>query len=442
MLIIQPQSAEYSIEASALSLSIGETVTLQGMVYKIREMSGFAFILLQTRTQLCQCVWSPDFTDFPLSALHPGAAVRVKGAVTEEPRSHTGYELRLLSCTLLNSPSREEPPVVINNREATAALDTLLDYRPLTLRNQKERAIFVIQAALCAGFRRFFIENGFTEIHSPKLCSGGAEGGTEVFQVDYFGKPACLAQSPQLYKQMMVGVFERVYEIAPVFRAEKHDTARHINEYTGVDFEMGFITSFHDLMRMEARLIASALSYVDSVCPEELALLKTELPKTDAIPAIPFDEAKLIIADAYHRPVTDPLDFDPEEEKLLGALIKQETGSDFVFVTHYKSAKRPFYTMDTPGNPDVTESFDLLFRGMEVTTGGQRIHDYDMQLDKMRARGVDPALFESYLSAHKYGLPPHGGLGIGLERFTARLLGFDNVRRATLFPRDTHRLEP
>lgn len=429
-------------EPSARSPRIGETVTLHGMLYKIREMSGFAFLLLQTRAQLFQCVWSPDFSGFPLEGLRPGSAVEVTGLVAAEPRSRAGFELRLLTCQVLNHPVPEEPPVVVNNREIPASLETLLDYRPLTLRHQKERAIFRVQSALCAGFRQYLLENGFTEIHTPKLVSGGAEGGTEVFTFDYFGHPACLAQSPQLYKQMLTGVFERVFEIAPAFRAEKHDTARHINEYTSVDLEMGFVRSFYDIMRTETALIRSALAYVRESCAEELRLLGAEVPEIAAIPSLPFDEAKAKIAARFHRPITDPLDFDPEEEKLLGMLIKEETDSDFVFVTHYRSAKRPFYTMDTPGNPEVTESFDLLFRGMEVTTGGQRIHDWQTQTNKLRARGIDPAAFESYLSAHRYGLPPHGGLGIGLERFTARLLGFDNVRRTTLFPRDTHRLTP
>ena len=240
----------------------------------------------------------------------------------------------------------------------------------------------------------------------------------------------------------MVGVFERVYEIAPVFRAEKHHTARHINEYTSVDLEMGFLQSFEELMVLETAMLTEAFAHVKEVCGKELALLRAVVPEVREIPAIPFGEAKEWVSRIYNRPITDEEDFEPEEEKLLGELVKKETGSEFVFVTHYKAAKRPFYTMETPGNPEVTESFDLLFRGMEVTTGGQRIHDYRLQVGKMERLGMEVAAFESYLMAHKYGLPPHGGLGIGLERLTAKLLGFENVRRAVLFPRDTERLTP
>ena len=280
------------------------------------------------------------------------------------------------------------------------------------------------------------------EIHTPKIVSGSAEGGANVFGLDYFGKPAFLAQSPQFYKQTMVGVFERVYEIAPVFRAEKHHTARHINEYTSVDLEMGFLQSFEELMVLETAMLGEAFGYLKEMCKKELSLLKAEIPEITEIPAIPFSKAKEWVSNAYGRPITDEEDFEPEEEKLLCELTQKETGSELVFVTHYKTSKRPFYTMETPGNPEVTESFDLLFRGMEVTTGGQRIHDYDEQVEKMVRLGMEVAAFESYLMAHKYGLPPHGGLGIGLERLTARLLGLDNLRRAVLFPRDTERLTP
>lgn len=285
-------------------------------------------------------------------------------------------------------------------------------------------------------------QNGFTEIHTPKLVFSGAEGGASIFRLDYFGKEAFLAQSPQFYKQIMVGVFERVFEIAPVFRAEKHHTARHVNKYTSVGFEMGFIEHFSEIMVMETKMIIAMLAFLRENDQEELALLRVTMPEVGEIPAVRFDDAKALIARKYRRRNTDRDDFEPEEEKLLSEYVKQETGSDFVFVTHYHSTKRPFYAMDTPGDPLVTESFDLLFRGVEVTTGGQRIHDYDGQVAKMVACGMDVSQFESYLMARKYGLPPHGGLGIGLERMTARLLELPNIRRAVLFPRDVERLEP
>nr|HMM32532.1 OB-fold nucleic acid binding domain-containing protein [Clostridia bacterium] len=264
----------------ALSGRIGQEVRINGMVYKIREMSDFAFVILRGPRSLLQCIYTSESARFPLVQLREGMAVRVMGEVVAEPRSKTGFEVRLKEAEVLSAPSFE-PPVVINGKEVTASLETLLDYRPLTLRNDKERAIFKVQEGICAGFRSFFFENGFTEIHSPKIVHSGAEGGANIFSLDYFGTPAYLAQSPQFYKQMMVGVFERVYEIAPVFRAEKHDTSRHINEYTSVDFEMGFLESFEELMETETRLLSHTLAFLSEHYAGELSLLKAKLPKCE-----------------------------------------------------------------------------------------------------------------------------------------------------------------
>lgn len=428
-------------EAGNLKNQIGKTVRLHGAIYKIRRMSGFAFVLLRMRDAFVQCVYSEEYASFPLDLLTDEACVRLTAEVVAEERSKSGYELRLREVRILSTPC-EVLPVVINQKRINTSLENLLDYRPLTLRNEKERAIFRVQAAICAAFREFLNAEHFTEIHSPKIAAIGAEGGANIFKLPYFGKEAYLAQSPQFYKQMMVGVFERVFEIAPVFRAEKHDTSRHLNEYTSVDFEMGYIESFEEIMAMESRMLCHCISYLSEHCGTELGLLGCTLPQIEEIPQIPFSAAKKWIASAYHREITDMLDFEPEEERLLCDLVKKETGSEFVFVTHYPSAKRPFYAMDNPLNIEETLSFDLLFRGLEITTGGQRIHSYREQLEKLRARGMHEELFESYLMLHKYGVPPHGGLGLGLERFTAQLLGFENVRNATLFPRDIHRLIP
>ena len=429
------------VEAEMLPVSIGQRVAIHGSIYRIRKMGGFAFVLLRTKRNLVQCVYSPDTADFPLDAMKENTSVILLGEVVAEAQSAAGLELRLISFEVLSVPEGETP-VVINKSIIKASLETLLDYRPITLRNVKERAIFKIQEGICRGFRDFLYPNGFTEIHSPKLVSGGAEGGADVFGLDYFGKNAYLAQSPQVYKQSMVGVFERVFEIGPVYRAEKHDTARHLSEYTSVDLEMGFIESFEDIMRIEQKMISETLAFLKEAYAPELSLWNAALPSAAEMPAIRFSEAKALVSNTYGRDITDEDDFDPEEEKLLCELMKKETGSDFVFVTHYKSSKRPFYARDSAENPSVTDSFDLLFRGLEITTGGQRIHDYKQQLAKLQARGMNPADFSSYLMAHKYGLPPHGGLGLGLERFTARLLELPNIRYATLFPRDTTRLEP
>ena len=428
------------VQAWQLKNMIGETVTIHGNVYKIRKMHGFAFVLLRSGGEILQCVYEETRTDFPLEKLTEECCIKAAVFVKEEPRSRRGFDLQLLHVQILSLPARHSP-VVINQKTVNASLETLLNYRPITLRNQREAAIFKIQEALADGIRRFLKEQHFTEIHTPKIVSEGAEGGTNIFHLKYFKQDAFLAQSPQFYKQMMVGVFERVFEIGPVFRAEKHDTSRHLNEYTSVDFEMGFIEDFQELMAMETGMLRSAMASVKEQCPEEAALLGVRIPEITEIPCLRFQEAKELLQKEGCSQ-NNPMDFDPEEEKKLCRLIREKTGSEFVFVTHYPSAKRPFYAMNDPQNPEETLSFDLLFRGMEVTTGGQRIHSYETQVEKMRQKGLNPEDFSSYLMIHQCGMPPHGGLGLGLERLTSRLLEQDNVRRASLFPRDIHRLTP
>lgn len=420
---------------------IGTRIHLHGSVYKIRKMSGFAFVLLRTKRTVIQCVYSEEFSSFQLDQLMEECCINLTADVIKEERSKTGWELRMIEIEILSEPYAESP-IVINNKKVTTSLENLLDYRPITLRNEKERAIFKLQEGICNGFRNFLITQQFTEIHTPKIVYAGAEGGANIFHLDYFEKVAYLAQSPQFYKQMMVGVYERVFEIAPVFRAEKHDTSRHLNEYTSVDFEMGYIQSFEEIMQMEVAMLFSTLAELKEKYSYELDLLKVELPEQTDVPSIKFMEAKELISKEYNRTIKDYDDFEPEEEKLLSEIIKNQTGSDFIFVTHYPSKKRPFYAMEDSSNPSETLSFDLIFRGLEITTGGQRIHDYKEQLLKMKQRGMNTELFESYLMIHKYGMPPHGGLGLGLERFTAKLLNFDNVRMATLFPRDINRVTP
>lgn len=423
-------------EAWELAEHLGETIKIHGSIYKVRKMKGFSFVLLRTKRDVVQCIALGD-REIPAEE----SCVEITANVVEESRSKTGYELHIEAIKILSKP-REISPIVINQKMVDTSIENLLDFRPITLRNEKERAIFKLQEGICRGIREFLYNAHFTEIHTPKIVQSGAEGGANIFSLNYFGQEAYLAQSPQFYKQMMVGVFERVFEIAPVFRAEKHDTSRHLNEYTSVDFEMGYIKDFQEIMEMETAMLKYVMQYLINHYQKELALLNLTLPVIETIPAVRFREAKQKISEAYHRPVSDWEDFEPEEEKLLSELILKETGSEFVFVTHYPSIKRPFYAMDSEGNTNETESFDLLFRGLEITTGGQRIHDYEQQLSKMQQRNMNVELFESYLMMHKHGMPPHGGLGLGLERLTARLLGYENVRYTTLFPRDINRLVP
>ncbi|MBE5950877.1 MAG: aspartate--tRNA(Asn) ligase [Lachnospiraceae bacterium] len=439
--ITESETTRKQAEAEELQNYIGETVQMHGFVYKIRKMSDFAFVLLRTKRAVVQCIYSAEYSEFPLELLQEESAVQVTAKVIAEERSRTGYELQMLAVEVVSVPE-ELSPIVINNKKVDTSIENLLNYRPVTLRNEKERAVFKLQEGICRAIREFLYEERFTEVHTPKIVAEGAEGGANIFRLDYFGEQAYLAQSPQFYKQMMVGVFERVFEIAPVFRAEKHDTARHLNEYTSVDFEMGFIESFEEIMQMETKMLRYVMKFLREKYEQELSLLRVVLPEFTEIPAIRFYEAKELVAKEYHREMKDYEDFEPEEEKLLCELVRKQTGSEFVFVTHYPSKKRPFYAMDSKENPEETLSFDLLFRGLEVTTGGQRIHTYPEQVEKMKARGMKPEAFESYLMMHKYGMPPHGGLGLGLERLTAKLLGFENVRYATLFPRDINRLTP
>ena len=424
------------LEVEELAEHIGETIQIHGSIYKIRKMKGFSFVLLRTKRAVVQCIASGEI-EVPAEE----SCVVITAVVVAESRSKVGYELHIESIRILSTP-HEMSPIVINQKVVDTSIEHLLDYRPITLRNEKERAIFKLQEGICRGFREFLYHEHFTEIHTPKIVQSGAEGGANIFSLNYFGQEAYLAQSPQFYKQMMVGVFERVFEIAPVFRAEKHDTSRHLNEYTSVDFEMGYINSFREIMEMETAMLKYTLNYLAEYYKEEIALLNLRLPVIETIPAIRFYEAKKKVAEVYNRPVSDWEDFEPEEEKLLSELIYKETGSEFVFVTHYPSVKRPFYAMDSKENSNETESFDLLFRGLEITTGGQRIHNYEEQIAKMNKRNMNVQLFESYLMMHKHGMPPHGGLGLGLERFTSKLLGYENVRFTTLFPRDINRLIP
>ena len=420
---------------------VGKTVKMNGAVHNIRDMGEFAFIILRKAEGLVQCVYEEGKTEFDLKDLKEESAVEVTGVIALEKRAPQGFELRLTGIRVLSEPA-ETMPIAINKWKMNTSLETRLSLRPVSLRNVRERAKFKIQEGIVRGFREFLSSQGFTEVHTPKIVSRGAEGGANVFKLNYFNKKAELGQSPQFYKQMMVGVFDRVFEVAPVFRAEKHNTTRHLNEYIGLDFEMGYIDSFEDVMAMETGFLKYTMELLKSEYKKELDMLGIDLPSISQIPQVRFDEAKQLVSEKYNRKIRNPFDLEPEEEVLIGRYFKEEYDSDFVFVTHYPSKKRPFYAMDDPADARFTLSFDLLYKGLEITTGGQRIHDYQMILEKMEKRGMDPEDIKDYLMIFKYGMPPHGGLGIGLERLTMRLLDEQNVRETSLFPRDVTRLEP
>ena len=419
----------------------GKEIRMNGAVHTIRHMGEVAFVILRKSRGLVQCVYEAGITDFDIREMKEESAVEVMGVVKAEERAPQGFEIRLKEIRVLSRPA-EPLPLAVSKWKLNTSLEAKLSLRPISLRNVRERAKFKIQEGIVRGFRDYLLSRDFTEIRTPKIVARGAEGGSNVFKLEYFNKKAELGQSPQFYKQTMVGVYDRVFEAAPVFRAEKHNTTRHLNEYTSLDFEMGYIDSFRDVMDMETGMLQYVIKLLEQDYKKELDMLGVTLPEVGRIPVVRFDQAKELVSRKYDRKIRNPYDLEPEEELLIGRYFQEEYGSDFVFVTHYPSKKRPFYAMDDPADPRFTLSFDLLFRGLEVTTGGQRIHDYREITAKMEKRGMDPEDIASYLMIFKYGMPPHGGLGIGLERLTMRLLDEQNVREASLFPRDVTRLEP
>mgnify|MGYP000688920045 FL=1 len=434
------QQEEAELE-DLLKAEEGTTIILEGAVHSVRDMGEIAFVILRKKEGLIQTVWEEGKTDLELSEIREGDYIHVTGQVKDEERAPHGKEVRLSTISHLSHVSCPLP-LPIDKWKLNTSLEAKLDRRSLSLRNIRERARFRIQEGIVRGFRDFLYEQGFTEIHTPKIGAKSAEGGANMFRLSYFHRPAVLQQSPQLYKQMMVGVFDRVFETGPVFRAEKHNTRRHLNEYTSLDFEMGYIHSFLDICAMETGFLQYTMNLLEKEYSKELKLLDITLPDVGKIPYVRFDEAKRLVSEKYNRKIRNPFDLEPEEEELIGKYFKEEYDADFVFVTHYPSKKRPFYAMDDPEDTRYTLSFDLLYHGLEITTGGQRIHDLSMLEEKIEAKGMTEEGLEQYLDAFRFGMPPHGGLGIGLERLTMQLLGEDNVREACLFPRDMSRLEP
>lgn len=412
---------------------LGETVTLQGWVHSRRDLGGIRFLLLRDRTGVVQCVFGK--VELPLAE----SSVRVTGRVVESKKAPGGIEVQADELTII-AEATEPSPIEIPKEEWNVNPDTLLEYRYVSLRSPKARAALKVQAELVRAFREHLSAQDFTEIFTPKLVSAGAEGGAALFEVDYYGRRAYLAQSPQLYKQIMVGVYERVFEVAPVYRAELSHTSRHLSEYLSLDVELGFIESEADVMALEETMLKAMLAHVTEACPRELALLEAEVPALDVtFPRISLLEARDLVETRYgHK--TGGKDLDPEAERLVGRWAKEEHGSDFVFVTNYPQAARPFYTY--PIENGLTRGFDLLFRGMEITSGGQRIHTHAMLVEELTNRKMDPEAFRGYLEVFKYGMPPHGGFAIGAERLTALLLNISNVRFARAFPRDGSRLQP
>jgi nondiscriminating aspartyl-tRNA synthetase len=413
---------------------------MAGWLHHQRQLSQVAFVLLRDRSGIAQIVLEDPGDRATIGNLLPETVVEVEGTVVGNEQAPGGVEVVDARTVVISEPA-SAPPFELRRPRINAQLPTLLDHAAVSLRHPARRAVAAIAAASARGFRDTLDELGFTEVFTPKVVASATESGANVFPIDWFGRPAFLAQSPQFYKQTMVGVFERVYEVGPVFRAEPHDTVRHLAEYVSLDVEMGFIRDHHDVMSVLRAVVAGMVDGVERVASTAVGLLELTLPVVPSeIPAVRFEHAQQMIERATGRPTVGEPDLSPADERWIGEWALAEHGSDFVFVTGYPMSKRPFYTHPDPNNSSFSNSFDLLFRGVELVTGGQRLHRYDDYLTALGAQDLEP--FAGYLETFRHGMPPHGGFAIGLERFVARLTGAPNIREVTLFPRDINRLTP
>lgn len=434
------------IKISELGQHIGEEVSIAGWVDVRRDHGKLIFIDLRDASSKVQMVVLPAHEGAVETAqkLRPEWVIRVNGVANKRPdkmikegQENGDVEIEVKEIEILGE-AKELP----FDKDSELNFDTYLDYLPLTLRTEKARAIFKVQAQIIKSFRDFLTGEGFTEFQAPKLIGDDAEGGANSFNVEYFGHTAHLAQSPQLYKQIMVGVFERVFAAGNVYRAEKHSTTRHLNEYTSLDIEMDFITDHTDVVKMEMRFLAKIMEDLKANCAKEFALFGTDIPTVPLeVPMIKLRAAQQVIKEEFGEDCSNEPDLEPQHERWLCEYSKKKFDSDFIFISHFPITKRPFYTMEDKTDIGYAMGGDLLFRGVEITTLAQRIHDYDMLVASMEKKGLNPEKFSYYLQAFKYGMPPHGGLGLGLERLTAKLLGIENVKEATLFPRDLNRID-
>jgi len=425
---------------------IGNEITLAGWVDVRRDHGKLIFIDLRDRTGIAQMVILPNYKEVGESAkeMRSEWVIEVKGIVNKRPDKMVNSDIPMgdieIEVTSIEVLSRaHELPF---DKDEKINIDTHLDNLPLTLRTDRHRSIFKVQLEILKAFREFLYKEDFTEIQVPKITGSDAEGGAAVFEVDYFKHKAYLATSPQFYKQIMVGVFERVFTTTTVYRAEKHSTTRHLNEYTSLDLEFGFIKDHTDIIALETEMLCHIVEHLKKTCAKEFELLDAIIPEIPKeIPVIKLREAQEIIKKEYGEDCVGEPDLEPQHERWLCEYTQKKYNSEFIYITHYPTDKRPFYTYEDEEDLGFTKSFDLLFRGIEITTGGQRIHDYDALVANIKKWGLDPEKFSFYLQAFKYGMPPEGGLGMGLERLTARLLGLDNIKEATLFPRDMNRID-
>ncbi len=419
---------------------IGSKVELWGRVYSRRELGDdLVFINLQDRGGIIQLVFegeSAKNTDVKV-----GSLIKAFGSVKEEKRSALGVELQAENIEVLEEP-KEDLPFDLSKKVLKVDLPTLLDNRPITIRHETVRSIFNIYDTVLDAYKTYLRSLDFREIKTPKILGAASEGGANFFSLEYFDKSAFMAQSPQFYKQICVGAFERVFEVGPVFRAERSFTTRHVNEYISLDAELGFINSFEDIMDILESSLVYIFEEIKKRNESDLKIHNAELPKIPKkIPRIKLSDIKEIIKEKYGYEIPKDTDIDPKGEVYAWEYAKEEFDSDFIFLTHYPKNDRPFYIMPSE-NGEETESFDLIFKGVEITTGGQRINDYDQLVESMKNFGLNPSDFEFYLEAFKYAMPKHGGWGMGSERIVFKLLELSSVKEAILFPRDVKRLHP
>lgn len=421
---------------------VGEPVRLRGWLQNVRRLGGITFLVLRDGYGTIQAVTEDDADVAAALTVGLESVIELRGVVVTSDQAPGGIELYQPSVTMI-TPIQVTPPAPLHKKQLNAAVPTLLDHAVVLNRHPQRRALFKLAAAAMAGFRATLNSQGFTEIQTPKMVASATEGGANVFKIAYFGREAYLAQSPQFYKQMMVGVFERVYEVGPVFRAEPHNTTRHLNQYVSLDVEFGFIEDHFTVMAMARTVIAGIMDTLAQQGSTELALLGAALPVVpETIPHIHFAAAQDLILERHGVDVRGEPDLSPQDERWLGEWAKEVHGSDFLFVTGYPMSKRPFYTHLDEARPQYSNSFDLLFRGLELITGGQRLHRYEQYLAALDKANLPVEPFATYLEAFKYGMPPHGGFAIGLERLLMQLLNLPNIKLTTLFPRDMQRLTP
>jgi nondiscriminating aspartyl-tRNA synthetase len=425
---------------------IGKAVEVQGWVHKKRLLGGLTFINIRDRSGLVQATVENKDEVEKLRGLQIGTVLKVTGKVYEESRAPGGAEIHDPKIEVM-VPVTDQPPVEIDKPLDHKAdnLDTLFEYRPVGLRNLQETGIFKIRNTITRALREYFYRNDFTEVQTPKLLAAATEGGAEVFKIDYFGKEATLAQSPQFYKQMLVGVFERVFEIAPVYRAEPSATTRHMTEYISVDGEMGFVT-LEDIKEFLSGLINHVVDTVWKQNEAELKKWNAQKPVlTEIFPSISMAEIHELYSKAIGQQTVGEKDLRPDEEKWICDYAKKQLGSEAVFVTDWPASDMKFYHKAQKGKPEFADRIDLLFRGLEIVTGSMREHRHDVLLKQLKemAKG-DPNNpgFKYFLMAMQAGMPPHGGFGMGLERLTEKIIGLSNVKEASLFPRDINRLAP